>query len=119
MRTKLLTTALASCFAIALLLGDLSGKWQGNLQLPDGQNVQVTYTINIEGDKVTGVAETFGHSLTIENGKVSGNDFTFSITNNNNIIIPHTGKFYPEGDSVSMNMDYGGAKFHTILRRVK
>lgn len=119
MHTKFLTTTLASCFAIALLLVDLSGKWQGNLQLPDGQNVEVIYTMDVDGDKITGLAETFGHSLKIEDGKISGNDFTFSITNNNNIVIPHTGKFYPEGDSVSMNMDYGGAKFHTTLRRLK
>lgn len=110
---------LAGCFAISTLLGNLSGKWQGNLQLPDGQNVLATYTINVDGDKVTGLAETFGHSLKIEEGKISGNDFTFSITNNNNIIIPQTCKFYPEGDSVSMSMDYGGAKFHTTLKRVK
>ncbi len=109
----------ASCFAIVILLGDLPGKWQGNVQLPDGQNVVVTYTINVDGEKITGVAETFGHSLKIEDGKISGNDITFSITNDNNIVIPHTGKFYPEGDSVGMSMDYGGAKFHTTLKRVK
>jgi len=119
MRVKLLTTILAACFAIALLPGNLPGKWQGSLLLPDGQNVQVTYTINVDGNKVTGLAETFGHSLKIDEGKINGNDFTFSITNNNNIIIPHTGKYYPDGDSVSMNMDYGGTKFHTTLKRVK
>jgi hypothetical protein len=81
--------------------------------------VVVTYTINVDGEKVTGLAETFGHSIKIEDGKVNGNDFTFNITNNDGVVIPHTGKFYSEGDSVGMSMDYNGVKFHTTLKRVK
>ena len=110
---------LAGCFAVAILLSDLSGKWKGHLQLPDGQDVEVIYTLNADGDKISGVAETFGHSIKIEDGKLTGDDFTFSITNNNSIVIPHTGKFYPEGDSVSMTMDYGGVKLHATLKRDK
>lgn len=120
-RKLLVTAALVCCFiiGIAATVAGLSGKWKGNLRLPDGQDVVVTYTINVAGDKLDGTAETFGHSIKIDDGKVSGNDFTFNITNNDGIIIPHTGKFYPEADSVGMSIDYGGAKFHTTLTRDK
>jgi len=120
-RKLFITAALVCCvfIGVAALIAELSGKWKGNLQLPDGQNVVVTYTINVTGDKLSGTAETFGHTIKIDDGKVNGNDFTFNITNNDGIIIPHTGKFYPEADSVGMSMDFGGAKFHTTLKRDK
>jgi len=116
-----ITVILISFFAtaIAAVLSELSGKWKGDLQLPDGQNVTVTYTIKVDGDKISGVAETFGHSIKIDDGKVNGNDFTFNITNNDGIVIPHTGKFYPDADSVGMSMDYNGMKFHATLKRDK
>jgi hypothetical protein len=33
------------------------------------------------------------------------------------VVIPHSGKYYAQGDSVSLNIDYNGTKFHTTLNR--
>lgn len=95
---------------------DLSGKWSGTVKTPDGNEVELNYTFKVDGDKLTGSAESQGSEVTIDSGKISGNDFKFIIVNTDGITIPHSGKYY--GDSVSMNLDYQGMKFHTTLKRV-
>lgn len=122
MSRKLFTTAaLVCCFMICLaaVVADLSGKWTGVVRTPDGQDVTLTYVMKVDGDKLTGTGEANGNTVTINEGKIIGNDFTFKITDTEGLIIPHSGKFYPEADSVSMNIDYNGAKMHTTLKREK
>ena len=120
MSKKLITTAaLVCCFMICLaaVMADLSGKWTGVVKTPDGQDVTLTYIMKVDGDKLTGTGEANGNTVTINEGKINGNDFTFKITDTEGLVIPHSGKFYPEADSVSMNIDYNGAKMHTTLKR--
>lgn len=122
MSRKLFTTAaLVCCFMICLaaVAADLSGKWTGVVKTPDGQDVTLTYVMKVDGDKLTGTGEANGNTVTINEGKIIGNDFTFKITDTEGLVIPHSGKFYPEADSVSMNIDYNGAKMHTTLKREK
>jgi hypothetical protein len=122
MSRKLFTTAaLVCCFMICLaaVVADLSGKWTGVVKTPDGQDVTLTYVMKVDGDKLTGTGEANGNTVTINEGKIIGNDFTFKITDTEGSVIPHSGKFYPEADSVSMNIDYNGAKMHTTLKREK
>ena len=120
MSKKLFTTvALVCCFMICLaaIAADLSGKWTGIVKTPDGQDVTLTYIIKVDGDKLTGSGEANGNTVTIDEGKINGNDFTFKITDTDGKIIPHTGKFYPEADSVAMDIDYNGTKMHSTLKR--
>ena len=122
MSKKLFTTvALLCCFMICLaaVVTDLSGKWTGVVKTPDGQEVTLTYIMKVDGDKLTGTGEANGNTVAINEGKINGNDFTFKITDTEGLVIPHSGKFYPEADSVSMNIDYSGTKMHTTLRRDK
>jgi len=122
MSKKLFTTAaLICCFMICLaaMVADLSGKWTGVLKTPDGEDVTLTYTIKVDGDKLTGTAQAKGNTVTINEGQINGSDFTFKITDTEGVVIPHSGKFYSEADSVSMNIDYNGTKMHTTLKRDK
>lgn len=122
MSKKLFTTAaLVCCFMICLaaIAADLSGKWTGVVKTPDGEDVTLTYIIKVDGDKLTGTAQAKGNAVTINEGQINGNDFTFKITDTEGVVIPHSGKFYPEADSVSMNIDYNGTKMHTTLKRDK
>ena len=110
--------AVLTCFIFLMTVAaDLNGKWKGSFQIPDGTNVQATYTFKVEGDKFTGIAEAAGADpLTIENGKISGNDFSFTI-NLGGADFMHKGKIYT--DSCSMDIDFGGTNVHTTLTRVK
>jgi hypothetical protein len=122
MSKKLFTTvALICCFMIclAVALAELSGKWTGTITGPDGQDITLTYTIKVDGDKLTGTGESNGNSVNIDDGKITGNDFTFKVTNSEGVVIPHKGIYYPEADSVGMDIDFNSMKFHCKLKRDK
>jgi len=116
-RKAFMTTALVCCFMICLAaIADLNGKWRGSVTAPDGSEIQLTYNFKVDGDKLTGSAESDGREVKIDSGIVKGNDLKFSVTNTEGIVIPHEGKYYD--DSVSMNINFQGTKFHTTLKRV-
>lgn len=120
MKTKILiTTALVCCFivSIAAVIADVNGKWAGAIAGPDGNNIDLNYVFKIDGDKLTGTAEAQGVELKLDSGKISGTDFKFSITNPEGVVIPHAGKYFANGDSISMNITYQDMKFHSTLKR--
>jgi len=122
MSKKLFTTvALVCCFVVCLaaMVAELSGKWTGSVTDPDGQEVTLTYNIKVDGDKLTGTGESNGNTADIYDGKITGNDFTFKVTNTEGVVIPHKGKYYPEADSVGMDIDFKSIKFHCKLKRDK
>jgi hypothetical protein len=122
MSTKLFTTAALVCsfmICLAAVVTDLSGKWTGTIKAPEGQDITLNYNLKVDGKKLTGTGESEGNTVTIGEGKIIGNDFTFKVTNSQGVVIPHKGKFYPEADSVGMDLDFNGMKFHTTLRRDK
>lgn len=98
---------------IAAMVG-LDGKWTGPLHTPDDNTTEVAYTFATNGSVVTGKTESVFGSALIENGKINGDEITFSI-NLNGLDLPHKGKIY--ADSVSMNIDYKGMPLHVTLKR--
>ncbi|MBB3968810.1 glycoside hydrolase [Mucilaginibacter phyllosphaerae] len=120
MKRKIFSTALLSCcFMICLaaaVFADLNGKWTGNLTMSDGNTFPVTYDFKVDGEKLTGTAQSPQGDVNIEDGKIKGDDFTFNV-NVNGLDVPHKGKVYP--DSVSMNLSISGDPAHFTLKRVK
>jgi len=105
---------------MAAVFADLNGKWSGDVVTPDGQKITLTYSIKVDGEKLTGTGDSSdGNSVNIDEGSLKGNDFTFKITNSDGVVMPHTGKYYPQGDTVSLNIDFNGKRFHTTLKRDK
>ncbi len=98
---------------IAAITG-LAGKWNGPLLTPDGNTSQVEYTFATDGAKLSGNVESAYGTAKIENGKLSGDEISFSI-NMNGLDLPHKGKVYP--DSVTLNIDYNGMPLHVTLKR--
>ena len=113
---KIFTTTLLVCCVLVCLavIADLTGKWSGIIKTPDGQELPLTYTFKVDGARLTGIASSPQGDVPLDSGKVAGTDFTFQV-NVNGMVIPHTGKYY--GDSVAMNIDLGGQKLHTTLKR--
>jgi len=120
MKRKIFTTALLSCcFMICLaaaVFADLNGKWTGNLSMSDGNSFPVTYDFKVDGEKLTGTAQSPQGDVPLENGKIKGDDFTFSV-NVNGLEVPHSGKVY--ADSVGMNLTVNDENLHFTLKRVK
>lgn len=110
------TTALVCCFMVCFAaIADLSGKWTGMIKTPDGNDLRINYVFKVDGDKLTGTAQGDGDPTPIDSGKISGNDFSFSISNPQGAVFKHTGKYY--GDSVSMNINVNGVNIHSTLKR--
>ncbi len=117
MKKKLFSTAalVCGCFLVCLaVIADLSGNWSGVLNLPNGGDYPVNYTFKVDGDKLTGSANSEQGSLPLDSGKITGADFSFSL-DFNGTLIKHTGKFY--GDSCGLDVYFQGNKIHTTLKR--
>lgn len=117
-RKLVITAALVGCFIICFAaVAGLSGTWKGSIKTPDGNVYPVTYIFNIQGDSLTGTAQAVGDPKTITEGKIMGSDFTFNVADDNGNPLPHSGKYYADGDSVSINVVYQGSTLHGSLKR--
>ncbi|HTE00386.1 MAG TPA: hypothetical protein VK668_13930 [Mucilaginibacter sp.] len=117
MKRKIITTAaLVCCIAICLAaaIADLTGKWTGTLKMAGDDDFPLSYTFKVDGDKLTGTANTPDGVVDITGGKITGNDFTFSVPVHGNDIA-HAGKYY--ADSVGMDITIENTKFHSTLKR--
>jgi hypothetical protein len=112
--TCALLLCVAVCFAIA---NSINGTWNGSVNV-QGTDYPLIYTFKADSGKVTGTADNSQGSSPITNGKITGDTFTFNV-DVNGTDVPHKGKFYPDADSIGMDIDYGGMKLHTTLKRAK
>lgn len=115
MKRKIFTTsALLFCFVLCFALAaDLNGKWAGQIKLPDGTDLPVSYNFKVDGTKLTGTADSPNGSVSVDEGKIDGDNFSFKV-NVDGTVYPHTGKVY--ADSCALDIDFGGMKIHTRLK---
>ena len=119
MKRKIFTTvALVCCLVVCFAaIADMTGKWTGKITTPDGNDLKINYVFKVEGDKLTGTAQGDGSPAPIDSGVVKGNDFTFRVSNPQGAVFKHSGKFYPQGDSIGVTIDVNGNKIHATLKR--
>lgn len=91
----------------------IDGNWKGTRELPDGTTFEVNYTFKVEGNILTGTWKTQFGETKIENGKVEGKKFSYSISFND-MTINSTGEVISENELLIKN-DRGEMK----LTRVK
>lgn len=84
---------------------DLSGKWKGDLNGPDGNALEINFDFKVDGEKLTGtVANTYGEEQITE-GVVKGDDISFVIlAGGGEFKITYKGKV--DGENI---------KFHVII----
>jgi hypothetical protein len=119
MKRKIFTTvALVCCFVVCFAIAaDLAGKWTGTLKAPDGNEYPLTYVFKTDSGKLTGTGSSPQGDVPITEGKIiNGTDFSFNIAVNG-VDIKNTGKYYPAADSIGLDIDYNGMKFHATLKR--
>jgi hypothetical protein len=73
---------LFGCYT-AIAQNPIDGKWKGSRETPNG-TFEVNYTFKVEGKVVTGVWKTQFGEAKLEDGKIEGKKFSYSITFNDN-----------------------------------
>ena len=63
----------------------IDGNWKGTRETPNG-SIELNYTFKVEGNVLTGTWKTQFGEAKIENGKVDGKKFSYSITFNDTTI---------------------------------
>jgi hypothetical protein len=95
--------------ATTLLAADITGKWTAEVEGRNGQKRTQTFDLKADGDKVTGTMVGMGGRETkLEDGKISGDTITFSVTmefNGNTRKIDYTGKVV--GDTINFKAGQG------------
>ncbi len=83
MLTRILSTCLAlGILTATLLAAEVAGKWSG--QVPSrGETMAATFTFKVEGEKLTGSMTSPQGEVALQDGKVSGNQISFSMTAGN------------------------------------
>jgi len=116
MKRKILTTvALLLSFGAAFAyFAGIDGKWSAMLKGPDGNEFPITYTFKTGGTTLTGTVTSSIGSFDIADGMIKGDSLWFT-ANINTMKIKNKGRYYANGDSISMHV--GTRSTHTTLKR--
>jgi hypothetical protein len=80
-----ITVLLLFILSIAGYAQSLDGNWKGKLNSPNGE-MNLLYTFKVTGDSLSGSVTSDMGSLPLLNGKVKGNEFSFNIDINGQVI---------------------------------
>src|SRR5262245_38332736 len=101
------TVFLSMCLVFAAVslawAADLDGKWTAQVPGPGGQTREQTFTFKVEGDKLTGTASGRQGDNPISDGKISGDEISFTVKvnfNGNDVTLVYKGKV--SGDEIKM-----------------
>src|SRR5476649_2091233 len=116
MKRKILTTMalLLSVGAAFAWFAGIDGKWSAILKGPDGNEFPITYTFKTGGATLTDTVTSSIGSFDISDGIVKGDSIWFT-ANINTMKIKNKGRYYADGDSISLRV--GTRSTHTTLKR--
>jgi hypothetical protein len=107
------TVFLSVCFVFAALsiawAADVDGKWTAQVPGRGGQTRETTFTFKAEGEKLTGTVSGMQGDNPISDGKISGDDISFTLKLNfqgNEITFLYKGKV--SGDEIKMTRSRQG-----------
>jgi hypothetical protein len=83
----------------------IDGRWTGDYINPDGTKLGIIFYFKVDGDKLTGRADSKDGPAPILSGSVNGNDFDFKISFNDSL-IDH--QCTVSGDTISMKVTFAG-----------
>jgi hypothetical protein len=95
---------------------DIDGKWSGEIV---GQNMEIAFTFKADGETLTGTHIVNGQETPITEGKIDGNNISFTVTLNmgEEMKIPHKGTL--SGDEIKMTYEMMGQEGEILLKRVE
>jgi hypothetical protein len=93
---------------------ELTGRWEGKVKGPDGEDLSLVYVFKVDGDKLTGTVESQMGQVPLTEGKVNDDAFSFNIQVGDSIIT-NEGKFKEDTATLKAHGPWGDAEF-TIKR---
>ncbi len=116
-RKTFITVLLAGTFITAFaFFGGITGTWTGALPMGDGNSYPLNYSLTNDNSKLKGSTQASGQTVDITDGKIYGDSLSFYVQGMGEQML-HKGKYFSNGDSVSINIWMGGRKFHATLTR--
>jgi hypothetical protein len=113
----LLVALLAACAFAA----DVNGKWKAKFEAPNGQTIESTFDLKAEGPNLAGTVTGRSGEVKIQEGKIEGDNITFSVLRNFNgqdFKIGYKGKL--EADEIKMTVSFGEDRtFDMVAKREK
>jgi hypothetical protein len=110
-----------SVFAFAAAAADVTGKWSAETPGRDGNKMTNTFDLKASGSDLTGTITTARGEMPISDGKVDGDNISFSIVMNmggNEMKMVYKGKV--EGDQIKFTREReggGGRKQEFVAKR--
>ena len=81
---------------------DINGTWSTDVPTPDGNSFTLTYVFKVDGGKLTGTVQgPQGDPLSLDNGKIDGDKFSFDVSFNN--ITIHNDCTINADDTIKLN----------------
>jgi hypothetical protein len=114
-RTWLWVVALVALTSIAAVAADVTGKWKAEFTTPDGTQRVNNFTFKQEGEKLSGTVAGTQDETLIQNGKVTGDDISFTAER-------PFGKFSYKGkvsgDEIQFKVEFGENSFNITAKRL-
>jgi hypothetical protein len=108
-RTAFLSVCLMFAAVSIAWAADIDGKWTAQVPGRGGQTREQTFTFKAEGDKLTGTASGMQGDNPISDGKISGDEISFTVKasfNGNEVTLLYKGKV--SGDEIKMTRTVQG-----------
>ncbi|MBM3811184.1 MAG: hypothetical protein FJW20_06060 [Acidimicrobiia bacterium] len=112
-------TAVALLLAASALAGDVTGKWKGTVETPQGSR-ETTLTLKAEGANLTGSISGRQGETPIQEGKVDGDNVSFAVVRNfqgNEVKMQYKGKL--EGTELKLTYSMGERSMQLNLKRAE
>jgi hypothetical protein len=118
-RKTLFGIATLFLFTVGLWAADASGKWSGQVPGRNGQMREVTFVLKASGESLTGTMSGRNGDVPIADGKVSGDDISFSVTldfGGNSVTQKYAGKI--AGNEIKFKREGGqGQPIEFVAKR--
>ena len=93
---------------------DVTGKWKAEFSTPDGTTRVNTFSFKVEGATLTGTVAGTQDETPIKNGKINGDDISFSADRPFGT-FNYTGKI--AGNEIKFQVSFNDQTFEMIARR--
>ena len=121
MKTRIVTLVMVlAVLAVSAFAGDVSGKWKYSFTMQNGETRESSMTLKAEGSKLTGTMEGRNGSVEIQEGKVDGDNVSFSVTRSfggNEVKIHYKGVL--KGDELKLTMGFGDREMEITAKRAQ